>query len=596
MPTRSGSQWNNVVAAGLVAILCVVASVLSRSAARDDAEWKNPPGNDFPVAGGSYANQRYSTLDQINTGNIQKLGGAWMIHVEENGAVGNLEGTPVVVDGVMYVTTPRQHVLAVDAATGAVKWRYRPGPETRIGPNKGAAVGAGKVFVGRRDNVLVALDQQTGQVVWETKMTEQPAAFTSAPPVYHNGRVYIGTAGGDSGARGQVAAYDAQTGREIWKFYTVPSPGEPFADTWERDSYKMGGAAVWSHVALDPDLRMVYVGTGNAAPDVWGASRGGDNLFTVSIVALDLGTGAYKWHFQEVHHDIWDHDAGSAPILADIQYRGQLRKVVMHAGKTGFLYILDRTNGKPLIGVNEKPVPQEPRMKTAKTQPYPIGDAFVPLCAEQLLEGFERGCLWAAFFDKPILIFPGSSGGSAWAPITYSPKTNLVYIPANVIPTVFSAKEQAWDGQRLLGGVTDKVYKPKGLLRSGTLTAMDPTTNKIRWQKKTKYPMGGGSGLLSTAGGLLFHGESDGNLVAYDINNGEELWKFQTGAGANAPVVTYAVNGEQYVAVMAGGNTLLMSQRGDRLWAFKLGGTVPPAATPREPPTVQPSDLHPDGR
>ena len=187
-------------------------------------------------------------------------------------------------------------------------------------------------------------------------------------------------------------------------------------------------------------------------------------------------------------------------------------------------------------------------------------------------------------------------GGSAWAPMTYSPKTNLVYIPANIIPTVFGAKEQEWDGTQLGGGVTDTVHKPKGLLRSGTLRAMDPTTNKIVWQQRTKFPMGGGSGLLGTAGGLLFHGESDGNLAAYDINNGEELWKFQTGAGANAPVATYTVNGEQYVAAMAGGNSLLMSQRGDRLWSFKLGGTVPPAEAPREPPTAQPSDFHPGGR
>jgi glucose dehydrogenase len=334
------------------------------------------------------------------------------------------------------------------------------------------------------------------------------------------------------------------------------------------------------------------MGVGNAAPDVWGGSRGGDNLFTASVLALDVRTGAYKWHFQEVHHDIWDHDAASPPILADVQYRGQTRKVLLHAGKTGFLYILDRTDGKPLIGIEERPVPQEAKMKTARTQPYPIGDRFVPLCPEQLLVGFERGCLFSPFWEQPIIIFPGSSGGNAWAPMTYSPKTGHVYIPANIVPTAFTAKRQIWDETtKRLVTVGDALgfYRPAGLERSGTLTAMDPTTNKVVWQKRTKFPMGGGSGLLSTAGGLLFHGESDGNLVAYDIGNGNELWKAQTGAGANAPVSTYSVNGEQYVAVMAGGNALYMSQRGDWLWAFKLGGTVPPPPAPREPPLIQPA-------
>jgi len=451
-------------------------------------------------------------------------------------------------------------------------------------------VAEGKVVFGRRVNALVALDQETGHVVWETPLTPQRAAFVAAAPVYHDGLIFIGTAGGDSGARGQLGAYDIKTGREVWKFHTIPGPGERFADTWEGDSYQHGGGAVWNHVAVDPELGMVYVGTGNAGPSTYGEPRGGDNLFTASIVALDSKTGAYKWHFQEVHHDIWDYDAASPPVLAEVTYRGQRRRILIHAGKAGFLYILDRTSGRPLVGIEERPVPQEPRMKSARTQPHPVGDRFVPLCAEPLA-GYERGCLFTAYSDRPVLIFPGSSGGNAWAPMTFSPQTNLAYVPSNVMSSVYTSRHDVFDETterwKKVGGA-DGFYRPPGATRSGTLTAMDPTTNRIVWQKKTKYPIGGGSGLLSTAGGLLFHGESDGNLVAYDIRNGDELWKFQTGAGANAPVSTFEVDGEQYVAVMSGGNGVLLAQRGDALWAFKLGGTVPEAAAPREPPLIHP--------
>ncbi|MBI3490345.1 MAG: PQQ-binding-like beta-propeller repeat protein, partial [Acidobacteria bacterium] len=199
------------------------------------------------------------------------------------------------------------------------------------------------------------------------------------------------------------------------------------------------GGGVWNHVALDPDLGMIYVGVGNAGPDTDGRLRGGDNLFTASILALDLKTGAYKWHFQEVHHDLWDYDAASPPVLADITYRGRPRKVLLHPGKTGFLYILDRTNGKPLIGVEEQAVRQEARIKSAATQPFPVGDRFVPLCPEPL-GSFEQGCLFTPFWDKPVLIFPGSSGGNAWAPMTLSPQTTPAYTPASVMSTVYTSK------------------------------------------------------------------------------------------------------------------------------------------------------------
>jgi PQQ-dependent dehydrogenase (methanol/ethanol family) len=571
---------------------CFLVATVGTLAQKGTPDWRAHPTKDFPLAGGNYSNHRYSALDQINTTNVQKLGGAWSLRLEDGlrgGQLGNLDATPIVVDGIMYVTSGLRNVLAIDAKTGAVKWRYRPEPSV-VGANKGVVVVDGKVIFGRRDNRLIALDQQTGQIVWETVLTTQRAAYTSAAPVYYDGRIFIGTAGGDVGARGQMGAYDVKTGKPIWTFFTVPGPGEPFGDTWEGDSYKYGGAGVWNHVAVDPALGMIYMGTGNAGPDTYGPVRGGDNLFTASVLALDLKTGAYKWHFQEVRHDIWDYDAASPPVLADITYKGQRRQILMHPGKTGWLYILDRTNGKPLIGIEDKPVPQEKRMKTARTQPYPIGDRFVPLCAEPLKD-YERGCLFSSFWDTRVVIFPGSSGGNAWAPMTFSPKTNLAYIPANVMSTVYIAKHEEYDeatGRFKTTGGGEGFYRPEGARRSGTLTAMDPTTNKIVWQKQTRWPLGSGGGLLSTAGGLLFHGEPDGHIVARDIRNGDELCMFQTGAGANAPASTFEVDGEQYVAMMSGGNRLLLSQPGDYLWAFKLGGTVPPAPPPRVPPLIHP--------
>jgi PQQ-dependent dehydrogenase (methanol/ethanol family) len=580
----------------LTAILLALGTSLAIAIATGPVDWERPPRRDFPLVGGNWANQRYSALDTINKSTVKKLGGAWTLHLEDGkpaGLAGNMHATPIVIDGVMFISSGAGNVFAIDAGAGIVKWKYHS--ESVVGPmtNRGVVVAEGKVFAGQRDNTLVALDQQTGALVWKTPLATPGRGHTVAPAVYCDGRVYIGVAGGEEGVRGQFGAYDAKTGKEVWKFWTLPGPGEVGHDTWEGDSWQHGGGPVWTHPAIDPDLRSVYIAVGNAGPDSDGRNRGGDNLFTVSVVALDLRTGAYKWHYQEVHHDLWDYDSSVSPVLADVTYRGETRKILLHAGKTGFLYILDRTDGKPLVGIEEKAVPQEPRMKTAKTQPFPIGESFVPTCPEpgSVVPGFKSSCVFGAYWEEPIIMAPGTQGGVSWAPMTFSPQTQLIYVAGNIINSAYGLRRQVWnDETQRLQAMDEGIgfFRPPGEPRAGTLTAMNPATNKIVWQKRTTFPIGTGSGLLSTAGGLLLHGESDGKVVAYDIMDGNLLWQFQTDAGADAPVATYEVKGEQYVAILSGGNRFQLSHRGDSLWAFKLGGTVPETAAPPAPPVNQP--------
>jgi quinohemoprotein ethanol dehydrogenase len=575
---------------GPAALAAVALSMaLAGTAGAPDAQ--APAGKDFPVVGGNLANQRHSALTRIDKSNISRLGGAWMIHLEDGHPRGTMEAAPVVVKGVLYISTGLGDVFAVDGSTGAVRWKYESGG--RPGTNRGVAVGGGRVFAGQRDNSLVALNQETGARIWQTQMAEDGPGTTSAPAAYYDGLVYIGVGGGELGARGQFAAYSADTGREVWKFWTVPGPGERGHETWEGDSWRHGGGPVWTQPAIDPKLGTVYIAVGNAGPDNDGTARGGDNLFTVSIVALDLKTGAYKWHFQEVHHDLWDYDNAGSPVLADIRVNGRMRQALVHAGKTGMLYILDRVTGKPLIGVEERAVPQEARMKTSPTQPFPTGDSFVPTCPEpgSVDAQYPSSCVFGAYWTDPVVMAPGTQGGLAWAPMAFNPQTGLIYVPGSIINSGFALRRQVWDEEtrsfRAVGSGAG-YFRPPGEPRSGTLTAQDPATNKIVWQKRTRFPLGTGSGLLSTASGLLFHGESDGRLLAYDMKTGDTLWEFQTGAGADAPVATYEVNGEQYVAILAGGNSFQLSQRGDSLWAFKLGGKLPPAPAPPAPPTTQP--------
>jgi len=578
-----------------VGVVCAGSAQVRAADPEIDRLLQSPVGQDWVTNGGNLTNQRYSTLKQIDTNNVKRLKGAWMTRLKGSGFGGkySAEATPLVRDGIMYMVTGNDDVFALNAKTGEILWERWSGIDQKISTvccgwdNRGLAMGEGLLFLGQLDANIAALDIKTGKEAWKTPIEDWRNGYgiTSAP-LYYDGIVYSGITGGEFGVRGRLTALDAKTGKILWRWYTLPGAGEVGSDSWPAgtDHAMRGGATIWNTPALDPDLGLIYFATGNCGPDYDGAMREGDNLFCVSIVALKAKTGEYAWHFQEVHHDIWDYDATSPVVLFDTVINGQPRKAIAEAGKTGWVYILDRTNGKPLIGIEERPVPQEPRQKTAKTQPYPIGDAIVPHCAEPL-PGFEKaGCIFEPFWEEPVVIQPSGGGGTVWAPVPYSPETGYLYVPGTIRTSSFTRYGDTYKhGLRYVGG---SQASPIGSPWSGTFTAIDGKTNKIAWQHKTPYRMGSGGGSAATAGGLLFRGDPDGNFLAIDAKTGEELWRFQTGFGADAPAILYEVDGDEYVAIATGGNSLSGTAYGDAVWAFSLKGQLGPLWPPPPPPNV----------
>jgi quinohemoprotein ethanol dehydrogenase len=556
---------------------------------------QSPVSKDWVTNGGNMTNQRYSTLNQIDTGNVKQLKGAWMTRLKGSGFGGkySFEGTPLVKDGIMYIVTGNDDVFALNAKTGEFLWDRWSGIDQKLTSvccgwdNRGLAMGEGMLFLGQLDANVVALDMKTGKEVWKTpiEVWQDGYGITSAP-LYYDGIVYSGITGGEYGVRGRLTALDAKTGKILWRFYTLPGPGEVGADTWPagNDQYTHGGAAIWNTPALDPQLGLIYFSVGNCGPDYNGAPRAGDNLFCASVVALNAKTGQHVWHFQEVHHDIWDYDAASPALLFDTVINGEPRKGIAQAGRTGWVYILDRTNGKPLVGIEERPVPQEPRQHTAATQPYPLGDAIVPQCAKPL-EGYERyGCIFEAFWEEPTLIQPSGIGGTNWSPMSYNPDTGYLYVPGTIRTSAFVRYGEPYKrGEQYNGGTQ---AAPIGSAMSGTWTAITATTNKIAWQKNVPYRVGTGGGSTTTAGGLVLTGDPAGNIQARDAKTGELVWQFQTGFGVEAPPMVYEVDGDEYIAVAAGGNQGNGSGNGDAVWAFSLKGQVNPLWPPPPPLAV----------
>lgn len=570
-----------VVVAGLLALPASVAVQQSN----DDG--RALPGKDWPLVGGDWSSARYSTLSQINTDTIKRLGGAW---TKRFGGGASTRATPVVKDGRIFI--PAGALLyGLDAKTGDTLWTWpnqrdaasssRSPMESIAGealPNlAGAAVGDGMVFIGLRDGRVAALRQSSGELVWAERIGESPrlkGETVSTAPTYARGMVFAGLANGDWAMRGRVVALDAKTGRKLWTFFTVPGPGEFGHDTWPKDSdiWKHGGAGVWLVGTVDADLGMVYFSTGNAVPMYGGEIRKGDNLFTASIVALDMQTGKLRWHYQVVRHDLWDADIATPPVLYEAQVGGRSRKALAALRADGYFFLLDRETGKPVFPVEERQVTQDAFLNTAATQRFPVGaDSILPGCADykgKVPSPFVLDCSGFAppYLNKHTVVAPNTPIPRVRVtPMAYSPQTGYFY--AQGMGTIGRARRISDDPWFQETGGTSVALPPA----VGIIAAVDSRTNKIVWKKEVPSTLLGGSGPLTTAGGLLFRGGGDGNVEAYDAKTGARLWEYQTGVrSARGPSAAYEVDGEEYIALAMG----------TVMWAFKLGGTVPPAAAP----------------
>jgi PQQ-dependent dehydrogenase (methanol/ethanol family) len=558
---------------------------IARSPAFSAERLVEPPTDGWVTNGGNIFNQRYSPLTLIHRDNVATLDAKWRTSLNGSGMASKYSGQaqPLVYAGVIYIPTGANDVFALDVATGDILWTYEAHLDDNIDViccgwlSRGVAMGEGKIYVGQLDGKLVALDQRTGEVIWSVQAERNEDGFSiTGAPLYYDGLVITGFAGGDRASRGRVKAYSAKDGAHRWTFYTVPGPGEFGHDTWpqDNDAWKYGGAAVWQTPAVDPELGLLYFSTGNPGPDLNGGVRPGDNLFSVSIVAVDVQTGEYRWHFQQVHHDIWDYDSPNPVVLFDAVYAGELRKGLAEVSKTGFTYILDRVTGEPLIGIEERPVPQEPRQATAAMQPYPLGDAVVPQEIDIAPEGWKLvngGRIFTPFWDTPVLVKPQATGGANWPPSSYDPETSLLYVCAHDGISAYTSDAEPefmppTPGDRYAQGTFGRA----GVRVRGIFAAVDVTTNRLAWRQQ--WPEMCYSGSIVTRGGLVFVGRNDGQLTALDKRDGMPLWSYQTDAALNSTVSTFEHEGAQYVVAFAAGSFFPGTKHGDSVWLFALDG------------------------
>jgi alcohol dehydrogenase (cytochrome c) len=514
-------------------------------------------GNNFLATNGNYDQTRYYPNSEINAANVSHLRPAWIFQTDE---MESMETSPIIVNGVMYVTTSFDHVYALNARTGEELWEFKPqlGPITTYccGPNnRGVAVYENMVYVATLDSKLYGLDAKTGAVRWSAKIADPEKGYseTMAPTAVKD-KILIGTNGGEYGIRGFVKAYDAKTGKLLWTFHTIP---EHSVGVWatkdatgrnlhrniakekatlakDGDPYKMLGGGVWQNPSVDLSTNRVYFVVGNPSPDLDGALRPGDNLYTNSLVSVDLDTGKYICHFQYIPHDVWDLDAVSPTVLVNVKDKdGKVVPALLHAGKTGHLYVNSR-NDCSLIRFSEAMVPQEN--------------------------------MWTLPTEKGARMLPGANGGVEWSPIAVDPELHLAYAVNLHQPMTYQVQSSPYPGGKLWLGGAFKVIPTEE--QWGNVTAVDYDTGKIRWQVRTQQPMIGGA--LATAGRLVFAGEGNGLFKAYNAATGSVLWSFQAGAGVNAPPASYTVGGKQYIVVAAGGNVQLNYKRGNSIIAFTL--------------------------
>ena len=548
----------------------------------------NEPGS-WLSAGRGYHEQRYSPLDQINDKNVSELGLAWYADMDtERGQ----EATPVVVDGVLYVTTAWSMVKAFDIRTGEKLWEYDPGVAKEKAAhaccdvvNRGVAVWKGKIYLGALDGRLIALDGKTGKEIWSVQTTDTslPYTITGVPRIVKD-KVIIGNGGAEYRVRGYVTAYDAETGKQVWRWWTVPGdPSKPYeqpelaeaAKTWKGDFYWKigGGGTVWDGMAYDPELDTLYIGTGNGNP--WNQAirspGGGDNLFLASIVALDPNTGTYKWHYQTTPGETWDYTATQPIIIADLNYPEGKRRVVMQAPKNGFFYVLDAKTGKLLSAEKFAPLTWATHVDLATGRPVEVPEA-----------RYDKT-------GKPVIVSPGALGMHNWHPMAYHPHTGYVYIPVQVSNAAYASPKEfklnlqgTNTGTDFFGGAAlfnQPGAPPRGNVESYIL-AWDPINAREVWRIKNEVY--GSTGILATGGNLIFSGNHDGEFNAYNATTGEKLWSAPTQARVVAAPSTYLVDGEQHVAVLVGARGLPPNQKrtnplsanNSRLLVFKRGGTA----------------------
>ncbi len=521
----------------------------------------------WPHYGGTYQFWRYSQLDQIDRSNIKRLTPVWAF---QTGVVeGGLQATPIVVDGVMYLSSSWNRVFAIEAETGKELWHYYYPNPRQIGViyspwNRGVAVADGRVFMGTLDNYVVALDQKTGRELWKVNVEDlkQCGCNITGAPLVVKDKVIVGVTGGDSAHRGYITAFEAATGHLAWRFYTIPGPGDPGHETWEGDSWKYGGGSSWMTGSYDPELDLVYWGIGNPAADFYGGSRRGDNLYTDCVVALDPETGELKWYFQQIPHDVWDWDAAYESVLLDLPVKGNVRKLLLNTNKGGYTFVLDRTNGE-------------------------FVSAWPVVSTLNWIQGIgEKGELIGRhepLVDQPTLICPSIGGGRQWNQGAYSPLTKWYYTTGiEWCQEVIAREEKPKEGQNFFGGVF-QLKDPPNEKAHAHLDAYHPLTGQKFWSYPSKYPLL--ASVLATAGNLVFSGDAEGHFFALDALTGTKLWSFQTGSGHRGSAISYSVKGKQYIATPSGWGSAvagILPQIWPETEEFRAGSTLFVFALPRE--------------